>query len=114
MEGLGSVVMRAAHIAQGQRVYVLAGFAPEEQFQAADRLIAAAIETFSGMSAAEAEGIRPNRVDLYVARQGDTWAGIAERAGAGIVTASRLAVMNGYTSGQQPRAGDRLKIVVPG
>ena len=114
MEGLGPVVMRAAHIAQGQRVYILAGFAPEEQFQAADRLIAPAIETFSGMSAAEAEGIRPNRVDLYVARQGDTWAGIAERAGAGIVTATRLAVMNGYTSGQQPRAGDRLKIVVPG
>ncbi|MGE0042586.1 MAG: M48 family metalloprotease [Vicinamibacterales bacterium] len=113
LEGLGAVGMRAAHIAMGDSVYMLGGFAPEAEFQAADRVIAPAVESFERMSAAEAEGIHPNRLDFYVARQGDTWESVAERAGGG-ATPARLAIMNGYAPGQPPRTGQRLRIVVPG
>jgi predicted Zn-dependent protease len=52
--------------------------------------------------------------NLYTARDGDTWASIAERAGKGIIRPSTLAIMNGRAPGEQPRPGDRLKIVVAG
>jgi predicted Zn-dependent protease len=48
-------------------------------------------------------------------RPGDTWQSIAQRAGetAGIKP-STLAIMNNYEPSQQPRPGDRIKIVVEG
>jgi predicted Zn-dependent protease len=65
------------------------------------------------LSANEAAGIRPNRVDLITARSGDTWHGIAERTG-NVVKASTLAIMNNYDPNQAPRPGDRIKVVVEG
>jgi predicted Zn-dependent protease len=66
------------------------------------------------MTRAEAEGIRPNRIDLYTARHGDSWQSIAEHEGRGVVKASTLAIMNGHTVTDQPRPGERLKIVTAG
>ncbi len=65
------------------------------------------------LSAAEAEGIRPNRVDIYVVRDGDTWASIAERSG-GLVRPATLAIMNNVAPDTAPRPGARIKIVVSG
>ena len=53
------------------------------------------------------------RVD-YTARDGDTWQSIAMREGQEIVKATTLAIMNGHAFGDQPRPGERLKIVVAG
>lgn len=64
--------------------------------------------------AAAACALNPDRIDLYTARQGDTWASIAERVGKGIIKPSTLAIMNGRAAGDQPRPGDRLKTVVAG
>jgi predicted Zn-dependent protease len=72
------------------------------------------IESFRPLSPAEAENIRPNRVDFYTARAGDTWQAIAERHGKGVVKASTLAMMNGHAVNDQPRDGERVKIVVGG
>jgi predicted Zn-dependent protease len=113
MEGLGAVVTRTAHIAYNDNVYMLAGIAPTNQFEAADREFAAAIRSFRPLSASEASGIRPNRVDLYTVRANDTWQGLAERNG-GVVKPSTLAIMNDYDPSQPPRAGDRIKVVVEG
>jgi predicted Zn-dependent protease len=112
-EGLGAVGARAAHIAYDQKVYVLVGLAPAEAFRQADSAFAATIRTFRSLSAAEAEDIHPNRVDLYVVRAGDTWASIAERSG-GAVKPATLAVMNNAAPGSQPQPGTRIKIVVSG
>ncbi|MGE3277013.1 MAG: M48 family metalloprotease [Vicinamibacterales bacterium] len=114
LEGLGNVVLRAAHIAVGDTIYMFGGFAPEGEFRSVDGTISQSIQTFERMSASEAEAIHPNRLDYYTARSGDTWEAIARRAGEGIIQPSRLAIMNGYAASQQPRAGDRLKIVVAG
>ena len=65
------------------------------------------------MTAREADAIRPNRLDFYTVRAGDTWQSIASR-GKGLVRASELAIMNNREVNEQPAAGERIKIVVEG
>ena len=113
MEGLGNVVTVAAHVVLGRNVYVLAGLAPANQFQSAQSEFANSIRSFRELTPSQAANIRPNRVDVYTVRSGDTWQGIAERAG-GAIKPSTLAIMNNYDPGQAPRTGDRIKIVVQG
>jgi predicted Zn-dependent protease len=73
-----------------------------------------AIRSFRPLSAAEAEEIRPNRIRFHTVRAGDTWQSIAQDSGQDIVVSSTLAIMNGYPVNEQPRAGDRIKIVIEG
>jgi predicted Zn-dependent protease len=113
MQGLGNVVTVAAHVVHNRNVYLVAGLAPANQFQQAQVPFANTIRSFRALSASEAENVRPNRVDIYTVRGGDTWEAIAKRTG-GLVKASTLAIMNNYEPNQQPRSGDRIKIVVGG
>ncbi|MDP2054815.1 MAG: LysM peptidoglycan-binding domain-containing protein, partial [Acidobacteriota bacterium] len=110
----GKVLMRAAHIAVGRQMYVVAGFAPEAEFNLVDRDVVPAIQSFRMLTAAEAASVRPNRVDFYVVRPGDSWQSIAVRQGKSIVNAATLAIMNDHDVSVQPAAGDRIKIVIPG
>jgi predicted Zn-dependent protease len=113
VEGLGEVTSRAAHILHGDAFYLVAGLVASGQFQRTDGAFLSAIRSFRALSADEAAGIRPDRIDLYVVRGGDTWAAIAERSG-GAISASALAVMNHLSPDSQPRVGTRIKIVVRG
>ena len=56
--------------------------------------------------------IRPSRISIYVVTEGDTWESMASQEGTNIVSASMLAIMNGYASDEEPILGDRVKIVV--
>ena len=115
LEGLGRVVTRAAHIGHGRNVFVLAGIAKQGQYGGnSERDFAASIRSFRALSRTEAADVRPNRVDLYVVRDGDTWQSIAQRAGEGNIKPSTLAIMNNSAPNMQPRPGDRIKIVVAG
>ncbi len=114
VEGLGNVVTVAAHIVHGRNVYVLAGLAPPNQFKAAERQFTSSIRSFRSLSESEAANIRPNRVDVYTVRNGDTWQSIASRAGEGTIKPATLAIMNNSDPARQPRPGDRIKIVVAG
>ena len=58
--------------------------------------------------------MQPNKVDLYTVRAGDTWQSIAQRVGKGNVKPSTLAIMNNHAIDDQPKPGDRIKIVVAG
>ena len=113
LEGLGNVTMRAAHIAHNANVYMVAGFTAPDLFQQSDAPFLASIRSFTPISAAEAESIHPNRIDIYVVRQGDSWPSIAERSG-NIIKASTLAIMNGFEPSSQPPVGTRIKIAVGG
>lgn len=113
LEGLGEVATRAAHIVHGGKIYLLVGLSAPAAFAQADATFTTSIRSFRPLSAAEAEGIRPSRIDLHVVRSGDTWAGLAERS-AGAITPSALAVMNGAAPASQPEVGRRIKIVVAG
>jgi predicted Zn-dependent protease len=113
IEGMGAVESRAAHVLYDNRVYMIAGLASPGVFQQADAAFDSTIRSFRPLSAAEAEAIRPNRIDLYVVRQGDSWAGLAERSG-GSITPAALAIMNGSNPGSPPPVGLRIKVVVAG
>ncbi len=114
VQSVGRVTMRAAHVAIGRQVYVIAGFAPEKDFERVAAQLDPAIRSFREISAQEASRVRPNRLSFYTVRAGDSWQSIAQRAGAGIVPAPTLAIMNGFEVSEQPQAGDRIKIVVAG
>jgi predicted Zn-dependent protease len=113
MQGLGNVGTLAAHILHQQNVYLLAGIAPANAFQSAQQEFTQAIRSFRPLSASEAENVRPNRVDIYTVRGGDTWEEISKRTG-GLIKPSTLAIMNNYQPGEAPRSGDRIKVVVEG
>jgi predicted Zn-dependent protease len=87
---------------------------PAKQFRSAAQEFERAIQSFRPLTRAEAENIRPNRVDLYIVRPNDTWASIAQRAADGTIKPSTLAIMNDHDPNQPPRPGDRVKIVVEG
>jgi predicted Zn-dependent protease len=114
MGGVGQVVMRAAHIAYGRTVYVFAGMAGPADYARVERLFTGSIRSFRPLSRSEAADVRPNRIDLYRVRAGDTWQSIAQRASEGNVKPATLAIMNNYPANEQPRAGDQIKIVVAG
>ena len=111
---VGKVRMRAAHVAIGRQLYVVAGFAPEKEFDLVDRDIQPSLKTFRQLTQAEASNVRPNRVQFYVVRQGDSWQSIAARQGKGFVNAATLAIMNDREVSVQPQAGERIKIVTEG
>lgn len=113
-EGTGKVLMRAAHILTGRQIYVVAGFAPEAEFNLVDRDVLPAIQSFRALSAAEASRVLPNRIDFYLVRPGDSWQSIAVRQGKDLVNAATLAIMNDREVNVQPQPGDRIKIVVEG
>jgi predicted Zn-dependent protease len=113
MEGLGNTGTVAAHIVHDGKVYMFAGLAPANQFNGVQNQFLSSIRSFRELSQREAAAVRPNRVDLYNVRAGDTWQSMAQRSG-GHVKASTLAIMNNYEPNQQPRPGDRIRIVVEG
>jgi predicted Zn-dependent protease len=114
LQDLGHAGIRAAHVVHNRSVFLIAGIAPEQTYPRLEPIFGKSLDSFRPITGGEAESIHPNRIDLYMARPGDTWQAIAERAGKGIVKASTLAIMNGHAVNDQPRAGERLKIVVAG
>jgi predicted Zn-dependent protease len=108
-----AITLQAAHLRSGAQTYVVAGMAPTSSYQSVSGTFAAAIRSFRALSQAEADRIQSSRVDFYTARAGDTWESIAKAGGAG-VRAATLAIMNGREPNEQPRVGDRLRIVVGG
>ena len=114
MQELGRVRVRAAHIIHGGNMYLIAGIAPMPLYYRVETTFTQSLRSFRPITRGEAEGIRPNRVDLYTARRGDTWQSIAEREGHGVIKPATLAIMNSHMPADPPRAGERLKIVVSG
>ena len=113
-KGVGNVRIRAAHVVVGRQVFMVAGVAPEAEFARVEADFSAALASFRELTSKEASAIRPNRIGLYETKPGDSWQSIAQRAGRGLVPATRLALMNGFAVNAQPPAGTRLKIVLEG
>jgi predicted Zn-dependent protease len=111
-DDLGDSSARAAHIAYDRNVFMLVGLTTSSQFARVQDDFTQSIRSFRRLSSEEVEQIRPNRIDLYVARPGDTWQSIASRASGGAIRAATLAIMNHYSVNELPRAGERIKVVV--
>ena len=120
-EGIGKVMARGAHVVlpstrlgPGGTTFFIGGIATPDLYPRVVADFDRSIQTFRQMSAAEADAVEPNVLDLYTAREGDTWQSIAQRAGKGLVSATTLAIMNDHAIDQQPKPGTRIKIVVVG
>jgi predicted Zn-dependent protease len=111
---LGRVQVSGAYLAYDREVFLVAGIAPVDAYSSIEQTFASSLRSFRALSAGEAESIRPTRIDFYTARQGDSWQSIAERQGKGLVRAATVAIMNGHAVSDQPRPGERLKIVASG
>jgi predicted Zn-dependent protease len=113
MQDLGDTIVRAAHVAHDRNVYLVAGLAPRQVFQQFEDALSTSVRSFRPISRQEAANIRPNRVDLYTVRSGDSWQEIASRFD-NLLKPSTLAIMNGFEPNQTPPAGTRVKVVVGG
>jgi predicted Zn-dependent protease len=105
---------RGAHIVFGRSTFFIGGIASPDLYPRVAANFDRTIQSFRQMSQSEADAVKPNLIDFYTAREGDTWQSIAQRAGKGLVSALTLAIMNDHPIDQQPSAGTRLKIVVAG
>ena len=105
---------RVAFIHYGDAIYLVGGLTAVDGYDRAEPAFNDTIRSFRSMNASEAESIRPNRLRFYTVRSGDTWQSIAQDAGQGIVPSNTLAIMNGFPVAEQPRRGDRVKIVQEG
>jgi predicted Zn-dependent protease len=111
--GIGKVMARGAHIEQGRTTFFIGGIAPPDLYPRVAGEFDRTIQSFRQLTQAEADAIRPNLLDFYTVREGDTWQSIAQRSG-GLASAATLAIMNEYPIDQQPAPGTRLKVVVAG
>jgi predicted Zn-dependent protease len=111
LQNFGRVQLRVLHLRHDRSVYLIAGIAPLDEYQRVIGAFSTSLQSFRGLSPAEAESIHPNRIALYTARSGDTWQGLAEGS-KGLVKATTLAIMNGHPVNDKPQPGERLKIVV--
>lgn len=114
IEGLGTTRVRAMFVEHRDRVFMLAGLAPAQIFSRVEGELTRSVRSFRPLSEAQANGIRPSRIDFYTARAGDTWESLVERNARGVITPAALAVMNGFNPSDPPPAGQRLKIVIGG
>jgi predicted Zn-dependent protease len=112
MQSLGQVVARVAYVPLGRSLFRFAGIAQANTFSTAEDEFSASVRTFRELSAKDADSIRPNRIDLYTVRAGETWQSIAQGPSGGNIQASTLAIINNFPPNEQPRPGDRIKIVV--
>jgi predicted Zn-dependent protease len=110
LDGVGHVILRAAHYENGRQVLMLAGFAPDKEFPRIEREINSALQSFRQLSAAEADAVHPNRLAFYTVRPGDSWQSIAARHDH-LARASDLAIMNHHEVNEQPKPGQRIKVI---
>ena len=52
------------------------------------------------------------RIGFYVVRDGDSWEAITKDVGRGKADPRILAILNGYPTAKQPRAGEEIKVVL--
>lgn len=114
LRGIGQVIARATYVNKEGRIYRLVGFAPPSLFDQIGHELTESQRSFRSLSRNEAADIRPNQLSFHTVRDGETWQSIAQGPGQGNVRASTLAIMNSFSPNEQPRPGDRIKIVVSG
>ena len=111
---IGEIIALVAHIRHNRSLYAFGAIGPIGGMSQVEREVNQSIRSFRPLTRQEADLILPNEIALHTAQYGDTWEKIAKLGGEDIVEATTLAIINGYSVGEQPKPGDRLKIVVVG
>jgi predicted Zn-dependent protease len=87
-------------------------FAMKQRSGEADRAFRESVATFRRMSLAEIEAARPLRMKLVTVLPGDTSERLATRMEVADRALERFRVLNGLAPGQNPKPGEKVKIVV--
>jgi len=111
---IGEITALVAHIRHNRSLYAFGAIGPVGGMFQIEREVNQSIRSFRPLTRQEADLILPNEIALYTAQHGDTWEEIAKLGGEDIVEATTLAIINDYSVNEQPKSGDRLKIVVVG
>jgi len=96
------------------RIYRFQFIAPPQAMQRHSRSFRETTYSLRSLSAAEAARLVPNRIAIHKVRAGETFERLARRTPFERLAADHLRVLNGYRPGEQPRAGDLIKLVVDG
>tara|TARA_B100001123_G_scaffold438745_1_gene574202 strand:+ start:29247 stop:30680 length:1434 start_codon:yes stop_codon:yes gene_type:complete len=111
LDGDDVIVARVAHINHDKNIYFLFGYGVSDSFSFYEKEIEQSFRSFRVMDKRRAESIKPSKVSLYVVQSGDTWHRIQQDQSSGVVDAETLAILNGYSSEEDPLAGSQIKIV---
>jgi predicted Zn-dependent protease len=87
-------------------------FAGKHKTPEMDRAFRQSVGTFRRMSLTEIEQAKPLRLKIVTVAPGETIEQIARRMAVSDRQTERFRILNGLTSGQAPKPGDRVKIVV--
>ena len=86
----------SAWISHNNQVFRLAGLSSASAYRQLQQVVDASVRSFQPLSAGEAERIRPNVIELYTAKSGDTWQSLAVGSGPQHgASPTTLAVING-------------------
>lgn len=94
------------------QIYRFQFVAPPQIMQRHERQFRETTYSLRALSQAEAARLKPNRIRIHEARSGETFESLARRTPFDRLAADHLRVLNGYAPGQQPQAGDMIKLVV--
>lgn len=102
----------ATWIALDGKIYLIAGVADAESFAAARPALRSISESFRAITPAEREQVTEERLRIRAAREGDSFASVAQRTGSSW-SPPTLAVANGMQAADRLSAGTPLKVPIP-
>ena len=91
------------------KLYRFTGLAPQGSGRLTE--ISRATDTFRSLSRAERNATPERRIDIVTVRSGDTAESLGRRMAVDELGVERFRVLNGLRDREQPRAGERVKIV---
>ncbi|MDT8345103.1 MAG: M48 family metalloprotease [Thermohalobaculum sp.] len=91
------------------KLYRFTGLAPSGARVLGD--LDAAARSFRRLDAAQRRAIKGARVEIVTVRAGDTAESLGQRMAVDALPVDRFRVLNGLKPGEQPRPGDRVKLV---
>ncbi|MEX1147455.1 MAG: LysM peptidoglycan-binding domain-containing protein, partial [Sphingomonadales bacterium] len=95
-----------------ERAFHFLLIAPVAQAQALESAQMTMVRSFRKLSTAEADEIKPLRLDMVTVQRGDSVASLADRMAFEDYREDRFRMLNGLGPNDQLKAGDRVKIVV--
>ena len=110
----GTIGAKAAFISFGDRLYQIAGLAPENSFSQYSRSLDTALRSFRELTDSGALSAQPDRIRLYRARKGDTLRSLSKSLGQTRLTVDDLVQINRIDPDQPLSAGAWVKVVQPG
>ena len=110
----GNIGVTAAIISFGNRLYQIAGLAPENSFSQYSRPLNAVLRSFRELTDSKLLAAQPDRMKLYRARKGETLRSLSKSLTQTHLTLDDLVQINRMDPDQPLSAGAWVKLVQPG